>query len=61
MKCITFAIAVHWPKLIDFEDPESEGLLGARNFYLQTEKNVQVGVWHILPRNLIHQSQGKDR
>jgi len=58
---MVFLPYVHWPKLIDFEDPESEGLLGARNFYLQTEKNVQVGVWHILPRNLIHQSQGKDR
>jgi len=35
---MVFLPYVHWPKLIDFEDPESEGLLGARNFYLQTEK-----------------------
>ena len=53
--------AVHWPKLIDFEDPESEGLSGARNFYLKTDKNVEVGVWRILPKDLIHLSQNKDR
>jgi len=58
---MVFLPYVHWPKLIDFEDPESEGLSGARNFYLKTDKNVEVGVWHILPKDLIHLSQNKDR
>jgi len=58
---MVFLPYVHWPKLIDFENPDSEGLLGARNFYLNTDINVEVGVWHILPKHLIHQSKDKDR
>lgn len=58
---MVFLPYVHWPKLIDFEDPESEGLSGARNFYLKTDDSVEVGVWHILPKDLIHLSQNKNR
>ena len=33
--------SVHWPKHINFSDPESEGLSGTINFYLETSPNVQ--------------------
>jgi hypothetical protein len=41
-----------WPKNVDFKDPEGEGLPGSRNFYLESEPGVHVGVWHILPAEL---------
>ena len=48
---------VHWPKHVDFDQPESEGLLGARNFYISTDLKVEVGVWHVLPQDLIEESE----
>lgn len=39
---------------IDFQKPEDVGLPGTRNFYLTTDKDVSVGIWHILPESLIH-------
>lgn len=39
-----------WPKNVDFDVPEAEGLSGAKNFYLPTEQGVKIGVWHVLPR-----------
>ena len=30
---------------------------GARNFYISTDLKVEVGVWHILPQDLIEESQ----
>ncbi|QQP41586.1 Abhydrolase domain-containing protein 12, partial [Caligus rogercresseyi] len=26
---------------------------GTRNFYLETEPGIQVGVWHVLPKSII--------
>ena len=57
----TFLILVHWPKHINFSDPESEGLSGTINFYLETSPKVKVGVWHILPKSLVIGSEGKDK
>jgi len=48
---------VHWPKHVDFDSPENEGLEGTRNFYLKTDLNVKVGVWHIVPKDLIAASK----
>lgn len=56
---MVFLPYVHWPKHINFRRPETEGLMGTRNFYLETDNKVKVGVWHILPNYLIHQSIGK--
>ncbi|XP_068238665.1 lysophosphatidylserine lipase ABHD12-like isoform X2 [Palaemon carinicauda] len=39
---------------IEFGKPEDVGLPGTRNFYIETEENVSVGVWHILPEPLVH-------
>ena len=55
-----FIFLVHWPKHIDFDQPENEGLNGARNFYLKTDLKVEVGVWHIVPKDLIEESKGKN-
>lgn len=52
---------VHWPKHINFSDPESEGLSGTINFYLETSPKVKVGVWHILPKSLVIGSEGQDK
>lgn len=52
-RTIVFLNFVNVPKHVNYYLPEKEGLPGTRNFYLQTEKNVRVGVWHILPDSLI--------
>lgn len=39
-------IQVRWPVGVNFSDPEGQGLTGARNFYLETEPDVTVGVWY---------------
>ncbi|XP_050731190.1 lysophosphatidylserine lipase ABHD12-like [Eriocheir sinensis] len=44
---------------VDYNSPEREGLPGTRNFYLQTERNVNVGVWHILPESLVSSAPEK--
>ena len=36
-----------------------QGLPGTKNFYLETESGVSVGVWHILPLSLVGESEGK--
>lgn len=38
---------------VDLSKPESVGLLGTRNFYMTTDKDVSVGIWHILPGSLV--------
>lgn len=52
---------VHWPKHVDFDKPENEGLEGAINFYISTDLKVEVGVWHILPQELIQSGKDKDQ
>ncbi|XP_042886673.1 lysophosphatidylserine lipase ABHD12-like [Penaeus japonicus] len=37
----------------DLSKPEDYNLKGTRNFYLQSEDDVSVGVWHILPESLM--------
>ena len=41
-----------YPLHVNFTDPESEGLPGSRNFYLESEPGVRLGVWQILPQDL---------
>nr|XP_053643696.1 LOW QUALITY PROTEIN: lysophosphatidylserine lipase ABHD12-like [Cherax quadricarinatus] len=49
---IVFLNFVNLPKGVDYNVPDKEDLPGTRNFYLQTDKKVKVGVWHI-PESLI--------
>ncbi len=51
--------SVKWPKSVDFDQPDEQGLEGARNFYLETEPGIRVGVWHIVPRSLVKKSAKK--
>ncbi|KAK2580674.1 hypothetical protein KPH14_007776 [Odynerus spinipes] len=55
-KKILFLNFVHWPLNIDLSNPEAIGLQGVRNFYLHTNEQVKIGVWHILPQSLINDS-----
>lgn len=51
---------VKWPKNIDFNKPQNEGLKGTLNYYLETDPSVQVGVWHLLPESQILESERFD-
>lgn len=39
---------MQWPLRIEFSNPKAVGLEGARNFYLQTDQQVKIGVWWVL-------------
>lgn len=55
-KKILFLNFVQWPLNVEFSDPKSVGMEGARNFYLHTDQQVKIGVWQILPRSLLNNS-----
>ncbi|XP_014249652.1 monoacylglycerol lipase ABHD12 isoform X2 [Cimex lectularius] len=55
-KALVFLNMVHVP--VDFEHPEKY-MNGVRNFYLKTDDNVTLGVWHLLPQKLIDYSPEK--
>merc|ERR1719204_3086621 len=57
---LVFLPFIRMPKNVNFSDPASEGLPGTKNFYLETEPGVQVGVWQVLPRSLVKHSEDKD-
>jgi len=57
---LVFLPFIRMPKNVNFSDPASEGLPGTKNFYLETEPGVQVGVWQVLPRSLVEHSDDKD-
>ena len=50
-----------WPKHVDFDRPEDEGLDGAVNFYLDTPDGAKIGVWHVLPASMVEESRGQSR
>ncbi|XP_023324769.1 monoacylglycerol lipase ABHD12 [Eurytemora carolleeae] len=56
---LVFLPFVRLPGYVNFSDPESEGLPGSRNFYLESEPGVKLGVWQILPADI--QGSNKDR
>jgi len=49
---LVFLPFVRMPKNINFSKPADEGLPGTRNFYIQSESGVSIGVWHVLPQGL---------
>jgi len=57
---LVFLPFVRWPKNVNFNDPDAEGLPGTRNFYLESEPGVKVGVWHTVPQSLVNESKGKN-
>lgn len=48
LKYIFISFSVNYPKNVNFDEPEKEGLPGTRNFYIETEKGVKVGVWYAI-------------
>ena len=49
-----------WPRVLFSMHCPLQGLPGTKNFYLETEPGVQVGVWQVLPRSLVEHSDDKD-
>ncbi|KAL4237565.1 Protein abhd12b [Mactra antiquata] len=49
---VIFLNNLRWPPFIDFTSPESIGLGPTRNFYLTTDQDIRLGLWHVLPENL---------
>lgn len=47
-----FVTFVTWPWFVDLTRPDIVGMKGTRNFYIETEENIILGAWHILPRSL---------
>lgn len=39
---------MQWPLKVEFSDPKSVGMEGARNFYLHTDQQVKIGVWWVI-------------
>ncbi|VVC24112.1 Hypothetical protein CINCED_3A001964 [Cinara cedri] len=44
---------VRIPAVVNYSHPENYGIKGANNFYIKTFDNITLGVWHILPGNLL--------
>ncbi|XP_042861393.1 lysophosphatidylserine lipase ABHD12-like isoform X2 [Penaeus japonicus] len=57
---LIFLNYVRIPLFFNLEQPEKKGLPGTRTFFLETEKNVKVGVWHVLPESLVSSAPKKD-
>ena len=49
-----------WIENFLFSHTFFQGLPGTKNFYLETDSGVQVGVWQILPLTLVEDSEGKE-
>jgi len=56
---LVFLPFVRWPTGVNFSDPESEGLVGGRNLYLNSDPRSCVGVWHFLPQCELEKAKGK--
>ncbi|KRT80701.1 hydrolase, partial [Oryctes borbonicus] len=48
---VVFPAFVNIPRNPNYSNPSKFELLGSRNFYVENENNVRLGVWHILPEN----------
>ncbi|XP_046989448.1 lysophosphatidylserine lipase ABHD12 isoform X1 [Schistocerca americana] len=59
-RTMIFLNFVRWPRNPDFNVPKKYGLDGTRNFYVKTTEDVQLGVWHTLPKSLINESKTAD-
>lgn len=50
---VIFLNYAQWPRNPSYNSPEKYDLPGTRNFYIKSEDNVKLGVWHILPIGLV--------
>ncbi|XP_053620797.1 lysophosphatidylserine lipase ABHD12-like [Plodia interpunctella] len=63
-RTIVFLNFVQWPLKIDYEEPASCGVEGARNIRIQYSSRVdgcpvRIGIWHILPKTVYERLQDK--
>ncbi|KAM9466986.1 lysophosphatidylserine lipase ABHD12 [Clarias gariepinus] len=57
---LVFLNFVRVPYFIDLKKPLDQGLNHTRNFYLQPEEGVNIGVWHTVPALLWKEAQEKE-
>ncbi|CAG9855792.1 unnamed protein product [Phyllotreta striolata] len=57
---IVFLNYVHLPFNANYTHPETYGLPNSRNFYLQTEDDMKLGVWQMLPNDFQEPSNKND-
>jgi len=57
-KSMLFLNHDYMPAVQNYSHPEVYGLKGTRNFYIDTNDSVSLGVWHILPRKLLEEYGG---
>ena len=38
---------MRWPWGVNFSEPSTQGMVATRNFYLETEPGIKVGVWWV--------------
>ncbi|XP_053670401.1 lysophosphatidylserine lipase ABHD12 isoform X2 [Anopheles nili] len=58
-KKILFLTFITYPPNLELKRPEKSGLYATRNFYInyrdqEEEIDVDIGVWHVLPNDLVH-------
>lgn len=46
------SLSVQWPLKVEFSDPKSVGLEGARNFYLHTDQQIKIGLWWVIVKSM---------
>uniref|UniRef100_A0A9J7ZFX2 Abhydrolase domain containing 12, lysophospholipase n=1 Tax=Cyprinus carpio carpio TaxID=630221 RepID=A0A9J7ZFX2_CYPCA len=57
---LVFLNFVRVPYFIDLKRPQDQGLNHTRNFYLQPEEGINIGVWHTVPSVMWREAQAKD-
>ncbi|KAK2878883.1 hypothetical protein QQF64_010992 [Cirrhinus molitorella] len=57
---LVFLNFVRVPYFIDLKRPLDQGLNHTRNFYLQPEDGINIGVWHTVPSVMWREAQAKD-
>ncbi|XP_013178594.1 PREDICTED: monoacylglycerol lipase ABHD12-like isoform X1 [Papilio xuthus] len=62
-RSLIFANFVQWPLSIDYEDPSSSGIDGARNLNIEYHSKIdrcpiRIGIWHILPKSTYERMKG---
>lgn len=59
-RSVIFLNFVNIPANPDYSNPSKYGIDGVLNFYKTTDDGVKLGVWQILPENLVNTSDTKD-
>jgi len=57
---IVFLPFIRMLKKVDFTSPQNEGVIGTRNFYLESEPGITIGIWQVLPNSRKDDGDDKD-